>query len=46
MLAPHHAEDAQFGNSGLASAQQLLDLLVFVGSEAVLPDDLGRDDHC
>ena len=45
VLAPHHAEDAQFGDGGLASAQQLFDLLVFVGREAVLPDDLGSDDQ-
>ncbi len=38
VLAPHHAEDAEFGERGLAPAEQLLDLLVFVGREAVLPE--------
>ena len=43
VLAPHHAEDAQFGERGFASAKQLLDLLIFLESEAVLPDDFGSD---
>ena len=45
VLAPHHAEDAKFGERGLASAQQLLDFFVFVGREAVLPDDLGSKEQ-
>src|SRR5882724_12289486 len=40
VLAPHHAEDTELGESGLASAQKLLDLVEFVGREAVLPDEL------
>src|SRR5207253_9435425 len=43
VLAPHHAEDAQFGERGFASAKQLLDLLICLGSEAVLPADFGTD---
>ena len=43
MLAPHHAEDAEFGAGGLAAAQQLLDLFVFFGRQAVFPDDLRRN---
>ena len=38
VLAPHHAEDAEFGQGGLASAQKLADFLVFVERESVLPD--------
>ncbi len=30
VLAPHHAEDAEFGEGGLASAQQRFDFFVFV----------------
>src|ERR1039458_6057157 len=40
MLAPHHAENAEFGPRGLASAEQLLDFFEFFRSEAVLPDHL------
>ena len=36
VLAPHHAEDAQFGDSRLTSAEKLFDLLVFFRREAVL----------
>jgi len=43
VLAPHHAEDAEFGPRGLASAEQLLDLFEFFRSEAVLPDHLRRN---
>src|SRR5579864_314301 len=43
VLAPHHAEDAEFGERGLAPAEQLLDLFVLVGSKAVLPDGLRRE---
>src|ERR1700690_421097 len=42
VLAPHHAEDAEFGDRGLAVAEKLLDLLVFLGREAVLPENLRR----
>jgi hypothetical protein len=42
VLAPHHAEDPEFGERGLAVPQKLFNLFVFAGSEAVLPDDLGR----
>ena len=42
VLAPHHAEDAEFGEGGLASAEKLLDLFVLVGRKAVLPEDLRR----
>src|ERR1022692_594788 len=44
VLAPHHAENAEFGDSGLTSAEKLFDLLVLFGREAVLPDDLRSDD--
>src|ERR1022692_5067888 len=43
MLAPHHAEDAKFGERRLASAEQVLDLFVLVGSKAVLPEGLRRE---
>jgi hypothetical protein len=42
VLAPHHAEDAEFGECRLALAEKLLDLLVFFGREAVLPESLRR----
>ena len=38
VLAPHHAEDAEFGVAGLA-AENVDDLLVFAGSQLVLGDD-------
>jgi len=43
VLTPHHAEDAEFGKRGLAAAEKLLDLLVFVWREAVLADSLQRE---
>src|SRR5215471_2160035 len=39
VLAPHHAEDAEFGEGRLASAQKLADFFVFIERESVLPDD-------
>ena len=42
MLAPHHGEDAQLGVVGL-TADDLLDLRVFVRREVVLLDQFGRD---
>ncbi len=38
MLAPHHAENAQLGEIGLA-AENFLDARVFFGREAVLGDE-------
>ena len=43
MLAPHHAENAEFGPRGLASAEQLFDFVEFFRREAVLPDRLRRN---
>jgi hypothetical protein len=40
VLAPHHAEDAEFGKRRLAVAKKLLYFFVFIGSEPVLPEDL------
>src|SRR6266498_4275258 len=45
VLAPHHAEDTEFGPRGFASAQQMLDFLEFVSREPVLPDRLGCNDR-
>src|ERR1700733_4223547 len=42
VLAPHHAEDTEFGEGRLALAEKLLDLLVLLGCEAVLPEGLRR----
>jgi len=42
MLAPHHAEDAELSDVGIA-AQDLLDACVFVGSEAMLGRDFRRN---
>src|SRR5271165_4681094 len=42
VLAPHHAENAKFGNGRLAAAEKLFDLLVLVEGEAVLPERLRR----
>src|SRR5579859_4925126 len=42
MLAPHHAEDAQFGERGLPASEKLLDLLVLVRRQAVLAEHFGR----
>ena len=39
VLAPHHAEDAEFGEVRIA-AEDFLDARVFVGGEAVLGGDL------
>ena len=43
VFAPHHAEDAEFGERGLALSKKLLDPLVFVDSEAVLPEGFRRE---
>src|SRR5580700_5049039 len=46
VLAPHHAEDAQLGDSRLASAEKRFYLLVFFRREAVLANDFwsnGKD---
>jgi len=43
VLAPHHAENSEFGPRGLASAEKLLDFFEFFRSEAVLPDHLRRN---
>ena len=40
VLAPHHAEDAEFGNSRLASPEKLFDFFVLVRREPVLPESL------
>src|ERR1019366_113503 len=40
VLAPHHAEDAEFGEGRLASSQQLLEFFILLGREAVFPDKL------
>ena len=42
VLAPHHAEDAEFGDVGIA-AENFLDARVFFGGEAVFGGDFGRD---
>ena len=42
MLAPHHTENAEFGDRWLAPAEQLLDFFVLIRSQAVLPDSLRR----
>ena len=42
VLAPHHAENAQLGDVGVA-AENFLDAGKFVGCEAVLGGDLWRD---
>ena len=44
VLAPHHAEHAQFGIARLA-AQNLHDLAVFRSSELVLSDQIGSHGH-
>jgi hypothetical protein len=43
MLAPHHAEDAEFGKRGLTLSEKVLDLFVLVGSESVLPEGFRRN---
>ncbi len=40
VLAPHHAEDAEFGQRRRPPAQQLLDFGVLLRRQAVLPDKL------
>ena len=40
VLAPHHAEDAEFGERGLASSEEFFDILVLVGREAMLSEGL------
>ncbi len=42
VLAPHHAEDAELGEVGIA-AENFLDARVLFGREAVLGDELRRD---
>ena len=42
MLGPHHREDAELGEVGLA-AQGVEDALIFLGGKAVLGDDFGGD---
>ncbi len=42
VLGPHHAEDAQFHETGFA-VQQLLDPAVFLIGQAVFADEFGRD---
>ncbi len=42
MLAPHDAENAQLRHGWLA-AKPLQNLLVLIGSNTVIPNDLGRD---
>src|SRR6516164_7757363 len=39
VLAPHHAENAKLGECRHATAQQLLDLGVLLGRQAVLPNE-------
>src|SRR5580693_3327838 len=43
VLAPHHAENAEFGDGRLASAEKLFDLLVFFRREAVLANNFWSD---
>src|SRR5579872_546426 len=40
VLAPHHAENAELGERRLAVAEKLLDFLVFIRRQAVLPEGL------
>src|SRR5580693_1644182 len=42
VLAPHNAENAEFGKVG-STAQNLDDLLIFIGRELVLRHDIGGD---
>src|SRR6185437_10536763 len=42
VLAPHHREDAELDEVGLA-VQEPLDAAIFLVGEAVLADDFGRD---
>ena len=41
MLAPHHAENSEFGEIGFA-AENVPDARVFLGRDAVFGDDFGR----
>src|ERR1700685_126352 len=43
VFAPHHAEDAQLSDGGLASAEKLFNLFVFFRREAVFVDDFWSD---
>src|SRR5580698_3616393 len=43
VFAPHHAEDAEFRERGLALAKKLFDPFVFIESEAMLPESLRRE---
>src|SRR5580658_1330656 len=43
VFAPHHAEDAEFRERGFALSKKLLDPLVFLESEAMLPESLRRE---
>src|SRR5208337_4479044 len=43
VFAPHHAEDAEFGPRGFASAKALFDFFEFFRSQAVFPDHLRRN---
>src|SRR5580658_5769963 len=42
VLTPHHAEDAEFRQRGLALSKELLDPFVFIESETMLPENLRR----
>src|ERR1700727_1147333 len=42
VLTPHHAENSELGKSRFTRPQKLLDLLVFFGTNAMLPEDLRR----
>ena len=42
MLAPHHREDAKLADQRFA-AEDIEQALIFLGLEAVLGDDFGRD---
>ncbi len=44
VLAPHHAENAEFGDVGIA-AEDLLDARVFLARYAVFGGDLGSDSN-
>jgi hypothetical protein len=43
MLAPHHAEDAELGESWVTLSEKLPDLFVLVVGEAMLPESLRRE---
>src|SRR5579863_10230645 len=46
VLTPHHAENAEFGDGRLASAEKLFDLLVFFRRKAVLANNFWSDGKC